>query len=412
MNDMTLGQRIAECRKKLTLSQEGLGDKLGVSRQAISKWEADGAVPEVDKLIGMSKLFGVSVGWLLGIEEETTPAQPEAISEDLLRKIEEIVLRYRPRKQPMSIKKKVLIGLAAALVLCVGGSRLSRRNTESGMLAFTQAQVENINEQNANIQAQLNQLASRLDAMANAEEEQTKILSDYSFTVEPVADEPMAEVTFSAVPKNWTEGDSAYLSILLPDGSGVRPDCVWDGAFLTASGFVLPAENGCSMCITIVHADGTQEQQTLRDYTLENLKDELTLACEVKPGTAIFQFAGSELKMTVTDCEVHVRRPGIAGEDIYFTSIDYILYQCTPSGHQEVDSYNLYKHIVLTEENTGYGPDVWCYGEPTFHIPDLQDGDGLELWVRAELSNGMSTVEMAGSWAYNNGELIGSVPVE
>ena len=412
MTDMTLGQRIGECRKKMSLSQEGLGEKLGVSRQAISKWEADGAVPEVDKLIGMSRLFGVSVGWLLGIEEEAAPEQKPEISEDLLRKIEEIVLRYRPRKQPMSGEKKVLIALVAVLALCVGGSWLSRWRTESSMLAFTQAQVENINEQNANIQAQLNLLSERLDSMANAEEEQAKLLSDYSFTVEPDADEPMAKVSFSAVPKNWTEGDSAYLSFLLPDGSSVRPDCVWDGAFLTASDFLLPAENGCTVCITIVHADGTREQQTLRDYTLESLKNELTLVCEVTPGTAKFRFDGDELVMTVADYEVHVRRPGIAGEDIYFTSIDYILYQCTSSGRQEVDSYNLYKHIVLTEENTGYGPDVWCYGEPVFRIPDLRDGDGLELWVRAELSNGMSTVEMAGSWAYNNGELIGSVPVE
>ena len=44
---MTLGQRIQAERKRLGLSQEGLGEALGVTRQAISKWEADGAVPEV-----------------------------------------------------------------------------------------------------------------------------------------------------------------------------------------------------------------------------------------------------------------------------------------------------------------------------------------------------------------------------
>ena len=51
---MTLGQRIAEQRKKLGLSQEALGERLGLSRQAVSKWEADAAVPEVDKLIALS----------------------------------------------------------------------------------------------------------------------------------------------------------------------------------------------------------------------------------------------------------------------------------------------------------------------------------------------------------------------
>ena len=65
---MTLGQRIQELRKQNNLSQEALGEKLGVSRQAISRWEMDGAVPEVDKLIAMSKLFGISLDELLGLK--------------------------------------------------------------------------------------------------------------------------------------------------------------------------------------------------------------------------------------------------------------------------------------------------------------------------------------------------------
>lgn len=75
---MTLGQRIQELRKQNNLSQEALGEKLGVSRQAISRWEMDGAVPEVDKLIALSKLFSVSLNDLLQVEsgdgdEEKTP---------------------------------------------------------------------------------------------------------------------------------------------------------------------------------------------------------------------------------------------------------------------------------------------------------------------------------------------------
>ena len=72
---MTLGQRLQELRKQKGLSQEGLGEKLGVSRQAVSRWEMDGAVPEVDKLVAMAKLFGVSLDQLLtGEETETVPA--------------------------------------------------------------------------------------------------------------------------------------------------------------------------------------------------------------------------------------------------------------------------------------------------------------------------------------------------
>ena len=66
---MTIGQRIAQKRKEQGLSQEALGNQLGVSRQSIYKWESDAALPEIDKLIALSRLFSVSVGWLLGVEE-------------------------------------------------------------------------------------------------------------------------------------------------------------------------------------------------------------------------------------------------------------------------------------------------------------------------------------------------------
>lgn len=72
---MTLGQRIQEGRTALGLSQEGLGEKLGVSRQAVSKWEADAAVPDTDKLIALSKLFGMSLNELLQVEPPPTAEQ-------------------------------------------------------------------------------------------------------------------------------------------------------------------------------------------------------------------------------------------------------------------------------------------------------------------------------------------------
>ena len=50
---MTIGQRVAQKRKELGLSQEALGDQLGVSRQSIYKWESDTTLPEIDKLIAL-----------------------------------------------------------------------------------------------------------------------------------------------------------------------------------------------------------------------------------------------------------------------------------------------------------------------------------------------------------------------
>ena len=76
---MTLGQRIQELRKGLGLSQEELGERMGGSRQAISKWEGDQTIPELDKLIALSKLFGLTLGQLLGVEQPA-PAAPKRVS--------------------------------------------------------------------------------------------------------------------------------------------------------------------------------------------------------------------------------------------------------------------------------------------------------------------------------------------
>ena len=69
---MTLGEQIQTCRKKAGLSQEALAEILGVSRQAVSKWELDSALPELDKVVAMAKLFGVTTDQLLGV---SSPAQ-------------------------------------------------------------------------------------------------------------------------------------------------------------------------------------------------------------------------------------------------------------------------------------------------------------------------------------------------
>ena len=61
---MTIGQRIAKCRKEKNLSQEYIAEMLEVSRQAVSKWECDLTEPDTGNLIALSNLFGVSVEYL------------------------------------------------------------------------------------------------------------------------------------------------------------------------------------------------------------------------------------------------------------------------------------------------------------------------------------------------------------
>nr|WP_279067393.1 helix-turn-helix transcriptional regulator [Catenibacterium mitsuokai] len=69
---MILADKIIEERKKNGWSQEELANKLGVSRQAVSKWESAGSIPDLQRILQMSELFGVTTDYLLKdeIEEE------------------------------------------------------------------------------------------------------------------------------------------------------------------------------------------------------------------------------------------------------------------------------------------------------------------------------------------------------
>lgn len=120
---MTLGQRIQAHRNRLGLSQEGLGDKLGVSRQAVSKWEADGAVPDTDKLIALSKLFGITLNQLLQVEE---PAKGG-----------------RPKRRGL----KIAAGLLAAAVAIAGGAGIWRLTAQVAALTEQVAALEAASEE-------------------------------------------------------------------------------------------------------------------------------------------------------------------------------------------------------------------------------------------------------------------------
>ena len=66
---MTIGERIAKCRKEKNLSQEYIAELLDVSRQAVSKWETNQTEPDTSNLIKLARTFGVSVEYLANGEE-------------------------------------------------------------------------------------------------------------------------------------------------------------------------------------------------------------------------------------------------------------------------------------------------------------------------------------------------------
>ncbi len=75
---MTFGEKLTTLRKQHGLSQEDLAEKLSVSRQAISRWEADSTLPDAENLLQISKLFGVSVDYLINDDYESENDTPAA----------------------------------------------------------------------------------------------------------------------------------------------------------------------------------------------------------------------------------------------------------------------------------------------------------------------------------------------
>ena len=78
---MTLGERIRTLRGTKNLSQEDLAEALEVSRQSVSKWETDASVPDLEKLVKLSDLFGVSLDTLVRGEATLPPQMPEPVPE-------------------------------------------------------------------------------------------------------------------------------------------------------------------------------------------------------------------------------------------------------------------------------------------------------------------------------------------
>lgn len=79
---MTLGEKILNMRKARGWSQEELAERIGVTRQAVSRWESNSAKPDADKIVAVCDLFGVSADYLLRDDYagEKNAALPEAQS--------------------------------------------------------------------------------------------------------------------------------------------------------------------------------------------------------------------------------------------------------------------------------------------------------------------------------------------
>ena len=112
---MILADKIVSLRKKAGWSQEDLAEKLGVTRQSVSKWEGAQSVPDMDKVVMMSRLFGVSTDFLLKDElEEETPCAAAQDDDTPLRRV-----TMKQASAYLALRKAAAPKIAIATALCI-----------------------------------------------------------------------------------------------------------------------------------------------------------------------------------------------------------------------------------------------------------------------------------------------------
>ncbi len=139
---MILADKIIDLRKKNGWSQEDLAEKLGVSRQSISKWESAQSVPDMNRILAMSRLFGVSTDYLLKDELEPDRAEPftaEMPEESDLRRVE-------MEEAHAFLETRVVAAgrIALGVLLCILSPIvliLMEGAQEAGMLALSEEQA-------------------------------------------------------------------------------------------------------------------------------------------------------------------------------------------------------------------------------------------------------------------------------
>lgn len=261
---MTIGQRIAQKRKELGLSQEALGEQLGVSRQSIYKWESDSTLPEIEKLIALSRLFAVPVGWLLGVEEKTEDSpQPEwngELTDAQLKMVEEIVGRYLSA-QPVPKKRRGWLYAAAVIILIVVFANLfSRLDQLDSRYSSLQNSVGNITY---SVNSQIGGISSRVEEILKS---QNALTAEYDSEIASM-DLTANNVTFSAwaVPKTYEDGMTAEF---IADSSGeiiTVPALLQPGQKFSAE-ITCPLTDNITLSVVFILPGGTRQTQLLDTY--------------------------------------------------------------------------------------------------------------------------------------------------
>ena len=111
---MILGEKIAQLRRKNGWSQEELADKMEVYRQAVSKWESSQTTPDLERILRLSSLFGVTIDYLLKDGAEPEIPRPEAEEDTHIR-----LISLADAADYLSLRERASVQIALGTFICI-----------------------------------------------------------------------------------------------------------------------------------------------------------------------------------------------------------------------------------------------------------------------------------------------------
>ena len=238
---MTTGEKIAALRREHKLSQEALGEKLGLSRQAVSKWEADQAVPTMDNLMELSRLFGVPVDTLLR-PDAPFPAAPAEDGEKE-ENVDAPAAVEKPSAPRHPIRNKVIL-IGGAALLCAS-------------LACSAVCVWSTVKLHAEVDG-LRSLVNGLSLSNTVYYPQTDTNDDFAESSESVTLDPndpeKLTVTFSAMPREIGDGETAKFLI---SSDGQSWECEPAATNPYSGSLTIPLVDDFSVYLALTGADGS-----------------------------------------------------------------------------------------------------------------------------------------------------------
>ena len=270
---MELYEKLYELRRASGMSQEELAEKLGVSRQAVSKWESGATQPELSKLIELSKLYSVSVDELLSLEH----AKPEQdAAESPVQSNAEKAPTEKLSFRDFCIQHKKIIGGAAvalAALIAVGVHYNNRINTLS-------TQVNDLRSQLYNVQNNLsNQIAGISNNVSDILERESSLISQYSYEVKSVnLKKQECTLAFSLLPKTISENTTVIIGVTDHGNSspldsyrpGYSADLTQDGFGYLHGSVTVPLSDELGVGVNFKHDGETQSEDLDTIYDLKS----------------------------------------------------------------------------------------------------------------------------------------------